>query len=674
MQLKDFFSKITIPQEIQPNVFNKELKNIYALEGTSQVNIFVGANNSGKSRLLREIIRSPLIANNFSEKNKQDIEGLIRACINRISNSIGSQLNNALGGRQYSTYSIGDGSRTFIDNNFYSKVVDEILDNNYDLTKFIAYLNKRIKELKQAGLRTVQLYNKIGDTTGGYGIEDPISAKIRGIVEQEFNGLIKNIQSYIPVQRIHRIYIPPARTLRQYAKNIGLRSIISKDYKYDRNERDLVPNAEEGEYNFKYIEIECGENFYKDILNYLTSGHKNRTLVRQYEEFLTNYFFQNKKIELIPHLGDQELHIKIGDEQQQPIYNLGDGLQMLILLTWPFFNYESGIILIEEPELFIHPGLQKRLLKFYTTHKRCENFVFLIATHSNHIIDAMETSDNISIFSLEKTLDSQDKSAEKKPSIIIENIGERNQNALKLLGVSNSSVYLSNCTIWVEGITDKLYLSKYITEYLNNSNPKIDKHHRDKKFQEGIHYSFVYSGGDNIIHWDFTDKTTLDTLSKKIVVRFLCGRAMVIVDDDKNKNPKRKKEISNKLGIKRFRKLPVIEIENLLSQSTIIKAVKSYDSCKTIDEKLIPVLDREKINKTRMGSLIDRHLLKKISIPSRKQFEATGNIRIGGKTINDKLGFCERALEHITYSNMSKESITITKQIVDFIIEHNPGI
>ena len=33
------------------------------------------------------------------------------------------------------------------------------------------------------------------------------------------------------------------------------------------------------------------------------------------------------------------------------------------------------------------------------------------------------------------------------------------------LGVRNSSVFLANSTIWIEGITDRLYLKKYMEVY-----------------------------------------------------------------------------------------------------------------------------------------------------------------------------------------------------------------
>ena len=54
---------------------------------------------------------------------------------------------------------------------------------------------------------------------------------------------------------------------------------------------------------------------------------------------------------------------------------------------------------------------------------------------------------------------------------------------LNQLGVNNSSVFMANCTIWVEGISDKIYLNKYLKTYIESKGLK--------DFKEGIDYSFV---------------------------------------------------------------------------------------------------------------------------------------------------------------------------------------
>ena len=69
---------------------------------------------------------------------------------------------------------------------------------------------------------------------------------------------------------------------------------------------------------------------------------------------------------------------------------------------------------------------------------------------------------------------------------------------LDLLGVNNSSVFLSNCTIWVEGISDKILISKYLNVYMSQKN---NKYKEDTKIiitsnGQSYEYKINYSSDD----------------------------------------------------------------------------------------------------------------------------------------------------------------------------------
>ena len=91
----------------------------------------------------------------------------------------------------------------------------------------------------------------------------------------------------------------------------------------------------------------------------------------------------------------------------------------------------------------------------------------------------------------------------KQSQIQVTQIEKGNNSILKELGVKDSSVFLSNCTIWVEGITDRLYIRKYLELYQKYmyQNGKIER-----IFEEDINYSFLEYGGGNITHWSFLDE------------------------------------------------------------------------------------------------------------------------------------------------------------------------
>ena len=84
---------------------------------------------------------------------------------------------------------------------------------------------------------------------------------------------------------------------------------------------------------------------------------------------------------------------------------------------------------------------------------------------------------NISVFHFSK-IEDENKIEAEKPSFKVEVASAQDRRILMNLGVQNSSVFLSNATIWVEGITDRLYLRAYMKKYieeLENSDDEKNK-------------------------------------------------------------------------------------------------------------------------------------------------------------------------------------------------------
>ncbi len=362
----------------------------------------------------------------------------------------------------------------------------------------------------------------------------------------------------------------------------------------------------------------------------------------------------------------KELTIKVGDEKERPIYDLGEGLQMIIILTFPIFFYESGIVTIEEPELFLHPGFQHKLINTMVNHPRSSNFIFFVSTHSNHILDSVNYHDKISIFSMVKTTPIGN-NLNRDPKFILTKLSDPGMGLLQILGVRNTSVFLSNSTIWVEGITDMLYLRKYLSVYLENLKDG-SKYHIAKLYQEGIHYAFILSGGSSIIHYDFNEESTIKELKGKVVTKRICGRSFVIVDKDSDDNKLRKQNFFKDLK-GRFKVLPVIEVENLLSNEVIMDTVKKYPTCENLNFSNANLLDEKKFSNIRLGTYIEDYILKGLKQKGRKQFKA--NKSSDNSTINNKLEFCNYALTLIKFENMSNNSKKLIEEILDFIISKN---
>ena len=78
---------------------------------------------------------------------------------------------------------------------------------------------------------------------------------------------------------------------------------------------------------------------------------------------------------------------------------------------------------------------------------------------------------------------------------------------INVLGIRNSSVFLSNCVIWVEGVSDRIYLKKFLQMYLK---------YKNIEFKEDYHFAFSEYGGSNIENFEFIDSGERDESKVKV--------------------------------------------------------------------------------------------------------------------------------------------------------------
>jgi hypothetical protein len=279
-------------------------------------------------------------------------------------------------------------------------------------------------------------------------------------------------------------------------------------------------------------------------------------------------------------------------------------------------------------------------------------------------VDAVNESSKISIFSVKKKEKPHETTEEKTPSFIIENIAFGNENILNQLGITTTSVYLSNCSLWVEGITDRLYIQKFIGAYL--SGIEVNSKYREcTEFKEGVHYSFVLSGGDSIIHWDFADEAEYEEHTQQIVARKFCAKSLVIVDNDFDKNPVRKEALRKALG-ERFLEHLSPEIENLLSPEIINQVLITYPSvAKSLPDVKLVIPDPEIYKTKKIGYIIDKLILK--DFVKAKSFAAANESLKSG----DKFEFCNKALSFIKTDTLTEEAKHLVEKVLDFIVSKN---
>jgi len=228
-----------------------------------------------------------------------------------------------------------------------------------------------------------------------------------------------------------------------------------------------------------------------------------------------------------------------------------------------------------------------------------------------------------------------------------------------LIGARVSSVFLSNCTVWVEGITDRLYLRKYLQVFQDS----LDAGSRP--YREDYHFSFVEYGGNNITHWSFLDE---ETTEKTIDVDKLCAKLFLItdrdgtgeeLDDDSKveKSKKRKRHIALKKKLdKQYYCLKCREIENLLSREVLKKTIMARAKGSPIFSSEFETGD---YTATPLGTFIN------------KTVKNAGRVYPEG-TLTKKVDFCNAALLQINnIGDLSVEARLIARKLYDFIEAHN---
>jgi len=608
-----------------------KLSNKGILTGLNKINVFIGQNNSGKSRFLRSLF----------EDDKYQFELLNCDFAGLIHKLIGYQ---EFIRQLFDKHSMTDG------NGVYQRIAD--LNNSLSFFK-IGEVNNDIRRIREFG---EQLYNLKQISSVSWmpniissGISSSIAPVLNKIGADIISEIISDFEDGFDYN-IEKIYLPILRGLRAIQRNGDEFVTATTEDNYKR--RTLKDYFKELDGTKVKKEIFTGLSLYEDTKLLLLGNKEGRSRIKLFEDFLSRHFFDREPVTLIPDINNDVLLIGIGDEER-PVYELGDGIQTLIVLLYPLFINQGKnlVVFIEEPENNMHPGLQRLFLETLMS-EQFSSFQYFITTHSNHFLDITLDLDNISVYTFKKN--------KKDLTYSIENTSNSDVRILDLIGARASSVFLSNCSIWVEGITDRLYLKKYLDlyqEYVSVSGEE------QSSYREDFHYSFIEYGGGNIVHWSFTNELGWE----KISASKICSKILIVADkdssDEKLNSAKagRLKDLKQRLG-ENFQVVGGREIENILSESLLIKTIQSLEGKNSgavcYDPSLI--LFRNYKNE-KLGLFIDKNF----SGTKRKYAAKSG-------TISCKLEFCKHSLTSMSsFEELSPEAKKITKSIFRFIQKSN---
>jgi hypothetical protein len=278
--------------------------------------------------------------------------------------------------------------------------------------------------------------------------------------------------------------------------------------------------------------------------------------------------------------------------------------------------------LIEEPELYLHPGMQRRLLQSFVDGA-LKGIQVIATTQSNHLLEVALESNDVSIFQITKN-SAGNSEREVKPEFTVTHRLLPDREIIQALGVNGASVLLANCVILVEGIYDMLFIQKLLDIYWNENPPP-------RRLFRDIHYSFMFYSGANICQFDFSGG---EFNADSLFLNFMC----VADRDDDQKRGDRHRAIQELLKQK-YEVLECSEIENLLSRRAVARILQRWLG-QDIHETLF---DNKRLQEERLGMYIDEVLgANCVNLLGRKK-------KFGSRsgTINDKEKFCSIAMTEI---------------------------
>jgi hypothetical protein len=452
-----------------------------------------------------------------------------------------------------------------------------------------------------------------------------------------------------------KVYIPTLRTAR---------TLTDKNEKLVPAEDDVMRHTIIADYKLKdsSIEVVTGLSLYPSILKKILAYKPGRKEFDEFKKFLSGTFFDGKEVEVVPGYESNNILITI-DGEERALPHLGDGIQSIILLLYPLFTARKGAwLFIEEPETHMHPGFQRLFIKTITTHPVLleKQLTIFLTTHSNHLLDfAIDDSKHINLFTFKKLRGT----VADNSTYQIQLTEHKDLSLLTELGVQNSSVFLSNCTIWVEGITDRIYLRAYLALYIEH----LRNENRFFSFLEDLHYSFLEYAGANVAHYEFEASSPDGVISPSVLQKIkalpISNRILLIADKDSGKDTQHEARGSQQHAGFEYIVLEVREIENLLSPEVIVGTLQKMYPRKIFDVNLLNA-NRYKHN------YIGRYL--------RKEFaELPASFVAKSGTLGSKIKrpFAEKASEVlVSWSQLTPEAKALTQRVFDFILGHNPRL
>ena len=207
-----------------------------------------------------------------------------------------------------------------------------------------------------------------------------------------------------------------------------------------------------------------------------------------------------------------------------PMTRTGSGLKTILLALLNLYlvpdlmgrhkqkssSLSNFVFGFEELENNLHPSLQRRLFLYLKQVSESDGCKFFVTTHSHVVIDLFSRDQNAQIIHVMH--DGECAKVERVTTYI------GHKSIFDDLEVRASDLLQTNCVVWVEGPSDRVYFNKWVELWTAG------------ELKEHVDYEVCFSGGTLLARYSFDDSTEE---GERIEALRINRNAVVLIDSDK---------------------------------------------------------------------------------------------------------------------------------------------